>query len=770
MNTAFVLSPWCDDVRPMTVTERDELLRVLRIEAASPSASYLTQLQWAFLKCSPFHNLELLAGVSPRTVEACIEAVLTGRGGPCHVQATAFLALLKSLGFEAHLCAGTISEPGDHLLVLVHTPEAAFVCDVGNGQPYRKPFPLHGTSTSDHVGWHFGSRGDGQRVTLSRHLDDGTWKHVYSVDPSRQHFSDFAGIIAGHHESVGFGPFLTGLRAVLIRDDLVVTLRDFQLRRYSAAGICERYVADRKAAHRVLDKVFGLGSAPVESAFARIGARMSTWGSQLGPQPRMVVSLSTTGRPENLVALLGSLEQEWRRTTCTGGDQLLVVIVENSVGHADRHQNLATVEEAVQRGSLAIQLVDDGVYGRPIAASRVAQVQALARLHQTGREFDAVWMLDDDIQLAQLQVLDGRLHKTNDIRYFDRIAAYYCQHPEASVLVGGVCGDPPIRPDAVLGTQLFDLECNLERFASLDPRQPYPKQPQRTSFSMADYYYDHSRAGVAHLVTPFLWLGAGPDATVRDEALAFVEAMTGAFWGKTPTRPLLHEPRAQGEGLRSCVLRGGNTVFLDVEALFRHAYPAMRIGSVTTRRSDMVGATLLDRSGGTWFAHFPCPVLHDRKPEHATSPEPDGEAVLASIESEFYGVLLARAVMTAGGTTHGFQQEATARSELILTRLREASARTQRASAAIHRAKASWLGEDDELRAALERLQVGLDRARRRYLGGDDPKGCATWLERVATAIQDPERWAALESFARHQLEAETSAHVQTIAAILQEA
>jgi len=765
MNLALAQTPCADEVRAMTPTERDLLLLQMRVAVEPPSVVYLQTLQWAFLKTSPFHNLEMLAGMSPRTVEACIEAVTSGRGGPCHVQATALLALLRSLDFDAHLAAATITQPGDHLVVVVRLAEGSFVCDVGNGQPFLKPFALVGQTVSEHLGWHFVSHGSVTRLTLSRQLDNGTWKHVYSADPSPRTFADFRGIIDGHHEKPGFGPFLDGLRAVLLRDDLVVTLRDNQLRRYSIAGVHDRSVADGRAAARVLRRVFGLTQAPIEPAISVLRHRMQAWQTAAAIQPSIAVSLSTTGRPDNLTALLSGLGAEWL-TYDGGSSPLLVVVVDNSAIAEDRAENLRHAATFGQRGVLDLQWVDDGIYGRSIAESRRRQVAALAKVRAQGRGVDIVWMLDDDVELAQLQVCGGRLSKTSEIRYFEQIVRLYRDHPEASVLVGGVCGDPPIRPDAVLATQLFDLEANLERFASLCPDDRYLAHSQRTSFALPDYYYDHSRAGVLHLATPFVWLARGETSTVRDEALAFMGAMTGGFWGKTPTRPLVYDASKGTGELSDCILRGGNTVFLDVDALFRHAYPSTYVGGFATRRSDMVGAALLSQDGGTWFAQFPYPILHDRKRAHRPlDEEAQREQVLRSIRSEFYGVLLARDVID--GNSQSFLAIATVRAEVILERLADAQVRAHRALLAIARARTTWLGADPEMALALETLERHVAAARQIFLGGTSEPDAKAWLQRIEGILLDIDSFAQIEQFAREDLSQQLAENAASVAAIL---
>src|SRR5688572_6183986 len=94
-----------NEVAPDRLTILAERLGVRR----EISESALVELTWAFLKYSPFHNIDLLAGAAgvppPLSEEEALERVSTGRGGPCHVQAAAFLALVHHLGYDAHLAA-----------------------------------------------------------------------------------------------------------------------------------------------------------------------------------------------------------------------------------------------------------------------------------------------------------------------------------------------------------------------------------------------------------------------------------------------------------------------------------------------------------------------------------------------------------------------------------------------------------------------------------------------------------------------------------------
>lgn len=738
-----------DDVRPMDADERQRMLRILRLQAANidrpdGQSEVLTQLQWRFLQTSSFHNLELLAGVSPRTVEQAIEAVLEGRGGTCHVQATAFLALLRGLGFEAHLVAATISQPSDHMAVLVRGASGDVICDVGNGHPYRRPFCLHGRTTIDHLGWYFVAEGRGERLILRRRLQDGSWKRVYELDPRPRRFSDFRAIIDSHHERAGFGPFLSGLRAVNIQDDVVVTLRDCRYRRYGATGVRERRVANCAAIRRLLSHTFHLNDVPVDRALARLGTRIDAFDRLPARVPQVLISVTTTDRPDNLALLLTTLHAQCTRERA----HARMLILENSRRPDSRARNGEVVARARSDANLQVQVIDSGTYGRSIAASREVQRREIRRLVTRRQAIDVVWMLDDDVSFAQLCVRDGVLHRVHEARYFEHITRLWNDHPEMSMAVGGVCGDPPIRPDAVLRTQLFDLLSNLKRMSQLAPTAPYSIPSEKDASGLPDFYYDHSRAGVEHLFTPCFWLPRTRGGSVRDETLAFLRAMPGIFSGKTVTRPLLYHPPASDEHQTIYLLRGGNAVFLDIDAVLRHPYPTVNVGAERTRRADMVGTALLYRAGGTWISRFPCPVLHERALwDPVTLGDRSGElcsdSVLSTMRAEFYGVLLARALMDGCRAHDRFTTLSRAqltniakrRRARICDNLRVAATLSDRAVVALSEAETGWMGGDVEIVGALRNLREVVIRGQALYLGGRISVTRQRWFQRVDDAL-----------------------------------
>lgn len=237
----------------------------------------LAGLQRAWCYAQPFHNLDLLAGVQqgtpPLDQRQAVARCAARLGGPCHVQSWGFLVLLRRLGFEAHLVGATITQPGDHLLICVRFPHGDFLCDVGNGQPYLHPFPSNQGLEQQHLGWHVRSEPDGPLIVVHRRSpDQPAWRCVYRASLEEKSWDDFAEIIERHHRQPGFGPFMTGLRAVRIGSSSMTTLRDDVLTTYTNEGFSRRVLLDGEL-QGILEANMGLGELPVGDALEAFRAR-----------------------------------------------------------------------------------------------------------------------------------------------------------------------------------------------------------------------------------------------------------------------------------------------------------------------------------------------------------------------------------------------------------------------------------------------------------------------------------------------------------------
>lgn len=258
------------DLPRLSPNQRERLLRRIGASAPSVNAVGLAALVRAWLLNMPFHNLDLLASSlgdcrSLGRTEA-LDRCVAGLGGPCHVQALGFAALLAACGFESALCSATIGQPGDHLLVRVTMKDGTFLCDVGNGQPYLAPFRLGEVTEVTHLGWRLRAEPTEAGVRLMRWSPDlPNGKVVYHASEEPRSWADFAEVIARHHSQPGFGPFMTGLRAVRMRPTRMDTLRDDQWVTYLGDGFAVRTVPQEEIP-ALLGEVFGLEGLPIASA------------------------------------------------------------------------------------------------------------------------------------------------------------------------------------------------------------------------------------------------------------------------------------------------------------------------------------------------------------------------------------------------------------------------------------------------------------------------------------------------------------------------
>ena len=250
-------------------SELQAMLDLLGVAPAPPSVALLRRLQRAWALTQPFHNLDLLAGYGagrpPLDRRGGWERCLAGLGGPCHVQASSFLFLLRGLRFDAHFASATISHPGDHLTVASHLEGRSWLSDVGNGHPYLDPLPFDQPATSAHLGWSMRTRVEPEGLLLEQKTPGASgWRRVYVASPALRTWDDFTAAIERHHREIGFGPFLTGLRAVRICEDVAWTLRNDDFVEHRPAARTVHQLTDEHAA--VMASPMDLGDLPVLEA------------------------------------------------------------------------------------------------------------------------------------------------------------------------------------------------------------------------------------------------------------------------------------------------------------------------------------------------------------------------------------------------------------------------------------------------------------------------------------------------------------------------
>jgi N-hydroxyarylamine O-acetyltransferase len=675
-------------------------------------AEGLARLQAAHLMAVPFHNLLLLANDGrPWGLQALTEVVdeaIAGVGGNCDRTTPPFTALLQAVGFDARLAAATVREPGDHFVCVVHADGGRFLCDVGNGHPYMRPWDLDGpVQDQAFQGWRF--RFDPRACsgpTLLRELPDGSFKTVYVVDPSPCAYDDFAPMVTAHYTRAGFGPFLAGLRAVRIRPDAVLSLRDAEYARDTRFGRSVRRVGGRDALVALLTQQFALPRPLVEAALDVMERRrpdllaeprwFALGRGHVGQSahvdvpareevPDVLVSLATVGRGASVRRLLDTLAEEVRESRYSGRVGVLVLQNHDPVeagcvddpaptGLAVRRVPIASVRPALARAAAAGVLPPLGERAPvPIGAAREAQLAALrAHLHTPIEGLPhpdlrpvVVWMVDDDLAFQQLGA-DGRIGRHTHLLY--RVARFWSELPHHGVVLGNFTGDPPVPGLDSLGGQLHDLAVNVERMIVLGPDAAWepPEAPPPTF----DAYYDLTEAAVLNTDAAWPYAPHRAGDRVRDVALGMLHDFRRLLDGQQLTRPLVWD--GTDAPIRPSLRRGGNAVFLDLDALFRWPTPVLHtLDGVATRRADTVWAALAHAEEPGWVVEATLPLLHGREGQFERSESVSRGLAARHTASQVRGVVLARAIAEGRPVVH----ELPAREARVTAQRRQVRAR-----------------------------------------------------------------------------------------------
>jgi len=213
---------------------------------------------------------------------------------------------------------------------------------------------------------------------------------------------------------------------------------------------------------------------------------------------------------------------------------------------------------------------------------------------------------------------------------------------------------------------------------------------------------------------------------------------------------MIQEP---GRPLTPTTARGGNALFLDLDALFSAPPLALRCSDgVVTRRGDTVWGELMASQLASGVFAAPLPLHHIRSAHDHSSPLADadrsGAANWRFNAAQLRGTVLARMV---GAFRRGESIDADA-----LLRAREARSRASLARAAAALQELSqlaatpegWLAEDSEVRATLRETIAALGPNLAALTEGATPMtSAAVAMELSAFATQAPElleRWKAL--------------------------
>lgn len=727
----------------------------------------LSNLLRAHLRGLPFHNLTLLRARHPpgrRSLEAMVEANIAGHGGVGHELTPSFVTLLCSLGFDASLAAANMADAGILPVGVVRLPEGRFVVDVGSGHPCLHPLPLdRGPLDFSAYGQRMVfERESRDEYRLTRVFQDGQTREVYRLTPEARPVDCFFPAPEARSAAC-VSP--RSVQAVRMSEGVLATLREGLYQRFSAGLEGTRPVEDWDALIELLRTLFRVPEELLHPSLVGPGARAH--GMAPSRQPlRFILSLASTGRAESVTELVGSIGELLERTQ-RPASSVGILLLENGPSVRSRGAPEGGLERARSPGLRVVHLEARDQLWRltpfqgqgllpeacsvplPIGASRMLQTSLLWEHLRTGvlglpHPGDGggpvlVWMLDDDLSFRRLcEGPDGL-----DVRRGDDLLAraeeLWAAHPETSVVLGSFTGDPPIPGYATFRVQVHDLVGNLRDMR--DRRPDLPWNPGKVPRTLPDYYYDHARGSTAHLQVVFPWRPPGaPPWRVRDAFRTLCAGFTQVPHGRQVTRPLTH---AASRGLTPSRNRGGNALFLDLDALMVAPYPVWRgPDGIDTRRADTLWAHLATREPLFHMVQADFDLLHGRRMGDGSSPlaerQPDATALRGFVQAQERGVVLARLLERGPPPDVADAERELAVRRELLARSREALREEVTAARAVLTHPSAWWWCEEADAASARACLAALE--------------CVESLGIAVNALEEPWLAARLAEFARHVL------------------
>ncbi|WP_224242052.1 arylamine N-acetyltransferase [Hyalangium gracile] len=755
----------------------DAYLARLRKPAISFSLDGLARLQQAHLRALPFHNLSLLANVGSDPVlppaEAAVEGNIAGLGGAAHQLTPPFIALLQALGFDSWLAAASAREPGDHCVGIVQLPEGRFVVDVGGGQPYLQPFPLQGgplAFTSHGCSFRF-EHHEREGHRLLRALPGGQLTTVYRVHPAPRAYSTFGRLVRVRPHQPDGRSLLAEIQAARMTEWALAILGAGLYQRFAGGLVSTRLVMEWESLAELLHVTFGLPARLIAQAQETVRKDCPNPRSQLHPSRpglRFILSLAVTDRAESVGELLRSLDELLGRSR-RSRDTIGVLLLDNSRPQPGHDMLAPVLAEARLMGVRIVRVDARDALERlrpfqrggllpaelsipiPIGASRTLQTALLHEHLRTGHlrlphPGDGggpvvIWMLDDDLAFRRLCETHEGLRTSPGEDLFAQAEQLWSKHPEISVVLGTFTGEPPIPGYATLQVQLHDLAGNLAAMAGLAPDALW--RPGEVSRGLRDYYYDHAQGSTAHLEVVFPWMPPAPAPwRVREAFHTLCTAFGRVPHGHQVTRPLTYRPM---NTLAPSRARGGNALFLDLDALVAAPYPVLRgEDGIMTRRADTLWAHITSHEPLLRLVQADLDLHHCRRLGDGSSPlsarDVDLDALRRFVEGQERGVVLSRLLeKNQAVEPRDAQREITMRRGMLARSQSGVRQELERARSLLVHPEAWWWHEPQ---------------------AGASARNCLATMEQVEallgalTALEEPSLPEQLARFACHVLEA----------------
>jgi len=266
-------------------TSFERYLKLIGVEAATPSLAALTLLVRGHLWNVPFENISKLrrwkssgSRTFPELSEFLDGIQENHVGGTCYAINYHLHNLLEFLGYDVSLCGAAMSQPDVHLVNLVKLDGREFIVDAGYAAPFLEPLPrdlpedymlLHGNARyvlkpQDPRGW--------SDLELYR---NGTLAHRYSINPAPRRMAEFTQVIADSYKEGA--TFMNALLVARFGVHQSVILHNRELLTMEGQVVRSVQMRNLEELVETIHAVFGIPTAMSRSALEGLSFEGNAW-------------------------------------------------------------------------------------------------------------------------------------------------------------------------------------------------------------------------------------------------------------------------------------------------------------------------------------------------------------------------------------------------------------------------------------------------------------------------------------------------------------
>ena len=260
-------------------------LAILGVARREPSAEALRELLAAHLTRIPFENIsklyyrKRLGLVNLPDIRLYLDgAEKCHFGGTCYSNNYHFHLLLRSLGYQAKLCASDMKTPEVHALNMIVVDGREYLADTGYAAPLLEPIPrdlatdYEITLGRDRYVLKPQDANGCSRLELYR---DGVLRHGYLAKPGPKKIEDFSKVIAGSFAADA--TFLNSVLLVRFYPGRSVVIHNLTLIESEGDKSTVGALANRNELIATIEQRFGMPREIVSEAVGQLGNLQDAW-------------------------------------------------------------------------------------------------------------------------------------------------------------------------------------------------------------------------------------------------------------------------------------------------------------------------------------------------------------------------------------------------------------------------------------------------------------------------------------------------------------